>query len=376
MHICFITSEFPKTGFPHGGVGTFVATLGEALVEKGIQVSVIGLNYVPKEETETVNGIQVYRVVSKKRKGLQWYYNTKAIAYKIKEVHKEQPMDVIETAELGLAFLPKIKNIKYIIRLHGGHHFLTEEGKLNKWKAFQEKVSFKRADAFVAVSNYVKNETNKSLSYNNKNIAVVPNPISTEKFKPLNLPLKEYSITFVGTVYPKKGVEHLMEALEIILKKYPKAHLNIYGREWCFPNKSSYTNLLKSKFDKQLLDSVTFHGTVEHSKLPKIYQEAHVCVFPSLVESQGIVVIEAMAMEKTVVFSNIPIGFETITPFETGLLVNPIDANDIAEKITWVFENRIESKQIGINARKHTVKIYDIEVIVAQNINFYNKIIS
>ena len=53
MHICFITSEFPKPGFPHGGVGTFVATLGEALVEKGIQVSVIGLNYVPKEETET-----------------------------------------------------------------------------------------------------------------------------------------------------------------------------------------------------------------------------------------------------------------------------------------------------------------------------------
>ena len=88
MHICFITSEFPKTGFPHGGVGTFVATLGKALVEKGIQVSVIGLNYIDKEDTEIVDGIHVYRVTSKKIKGLQWYFNTQAVARKITAVNK------------------------------------------------------------------------------------------------------------------------------------------------------------------------------------------------------------------------------------------------------------------------------------------------
>ena len=39
MHICYITSEFPKQGFPHGGAGTFIATIAKALVEKGISVS-------------------------------------------------------------------------------------------------------------------------------------------------------------------------------------------------------------------------------------------------------------------------------------------------------------------------------------------------
>jgi hypothetical protein len=46
MHICFLTNEYPKAGFPHGGLGSFVKTMAEALVGKGIQVTVVGLNYV------------------------------------------------------------------------------------------------------------------------------------------------------------------------------------------------------------------------------------------------------------------------------------------------------------------------------------------
>src|SRR5690554_4128595 len=188
LHICFITSEFPKQDFPHGGVGTFVATLGKALVEKGIKVSVIGLNYINKEETEHINGITVYRVIAKKQKGLQWYFNSKAIADKVKEVHKQNAIDIIETAELGLAFLSKIKGIKYIIRLHGGHHFFAEgENRgINPWKGFQEKRSFSKADGFIGVSNYVKKHTGKYLKYYGKTIEVIANPISFEKFQPIN----------------------------------------------------------------------------------------------------------------------------------------------------------------------------------------------
>jgi glycosyltransferase involved in cell wall biosynthesis len=374
MHICFITSEFPKTGFPHGGVGIFVATLGKALVEKGIQVSVIGLNYTDEEITENINDIDVYRLPRKKFEGLTWLYNSNAIAKKIKEVHQKVPINFVETAELGLAFLSKIKEIKYVIRLHGGHHFLTEKGKRHNWKVLQEKLSFKKADAFVAVSNYVKEGTNEFLSYHNKPIEVIPNPVETKIFQPAISQFEKYNIVFVGTVYPKKGLENLIEAFKHVVKKYPKAHLNIYGREWFFPNKTSYTNLLKSKCNNDLLESITFHGAVNHNKLPQIYQAAHVCVFPSFVESQGIVVIEAMATEKVVAFSNIPIGCETIVPFETGLLVDPLDAKDIAEKILWVFEHDKESKQIGINARKYVMKTYDIDVILNKNIQFYTKI--
>lgn len=374
MHICFITSEFPKQDFPHGGVGTFVATLAKALVKQGIKVSVIGLNYINKEETENIEGIKVYRVVAKKQKGLQWYFNSRAIANKIKEVHGQNPIDVIETAELGLAFLPKIKKIKYIIRLHGGHHFFAEgENRgINPWKGFQEKRSFSKADGFIGVSEYVKNHTANYLSYHNKPVEIINLPISFEKFNPIqNIQSEKHSIVFVGTVCEKKGVRQLIQSFQIIKQSYSEANLYIYGRDWKFPDGKSYISFLKENFNATELENVFFKGTVPHDDLPEIYEKAHVCVFPSHIETQGLVAPEAMAMEKIVVFSETGPGPETIIPFETGLLCNPHDPKDIAEKIKWVFNHPEEAVKIAKQAREHALQKFDISIILKQNIDFY-----
>ena len=70
MHICFITNEYPKKGFPHGGVGTFVQTFSKSLVEKGYKVSVVGMNYTAFDETENDGGIVIHRLKPSKFKGL------------------------------------------------------------------------------------------------------------------------------------------------------------------------------------------------------------------------------------------------------------------------------------------------------------------
>ena len=62
MHICFLTNEYPKAGFPHGGVGSFVKTIAEALVKNGEQVTIVGLNYSALNEIEEQNGITIVRL--------------------------------------------------------------------------------------------------------------------------------------------------------------------------------------------------------------------------------------------------------------------------------------------------------------------------
>ncbi|TCN56407.1 glycosyltransferase family 1 protein [Flavobacterium circumlabens] len=377
MHICFLTNEYPKEGFPHGGIGSFVKTLAVALVKKGIRVSVIGINYTLNDETETVDGVRIYRLKPSNVKMISWYFNFKAINKKIKEIHKDYPITIVEASELGLAFIKKIKNIKYIIRLHGGHHFFaeSENRKVNKWKGFQEKRSFKNSDAFIAVSQYVKSHTEKYLSYNDKPVSYIYNPINTALFQPIIKEIPASKIVFVGTVCEKKGIRQLIQAFPLVKKEYPDATLEIYGRDWFFPDGSSYTQLLKEKELPRLAEiasHIHFHGPVPYTEIPNVYAGASICVFPSHMETQGLVAPEAMAMEKAVVFTQLGPGPETIENYKTGLLCDPHSPADIAEKIIWIFANREKAIEMGKTARQVVLEKYGLEHIVFQNIDFYN----
>lgn len=379
MHICFITNEYPKTGFPHGGLGTFVQTFAQLLISSGHQVSVIGLNYEPSNEEIVEDGISIYRIKPSKFKGLTWLLNAQKVNRKIREIHKKNQIQILETPELGLAFLTKIKEIKYIIRLHGGHHFFAEAENrgINRWKGFQEKKSFSKADAFIAVSNYVKTHTEKYLNYANKKTSIISNPIALEKFYVSDSNKQiPFSIVFAGTVCEKKGIRQLIQALPIVLEQFPQATLDVYGRDWLFPDGSSYLQFLKKQIPENCISKIVFHGAIAHDLLPEAYEKAQVCVFPSHMETQGLVAPEAMAMEKVVIFTQFGPGPETIQNQKTGLLCNPLDPNDIASQILWVFENQEQSKIIAKEARKFVLHKFNTDLIVSQNLDFYHQILS
>lgn len=380
MHICFITHEYPKVGFPHGGIGSFVKTIATALIQNNIQVSVVGINYTALNENEIIDGVTIYRLKKSTVKGLAWYFNSRAINEKIEEIHTQNPISIIEAPELGFAFIKKIKDIKYIIRLHGGHHFFAEaeNRKINVWKGFQEKQSFKKADGFIAVSNYVKMHTEKYLSYNDKPIAYINNPIDTALFRPIQGQEVARRIVFAGTVCEKKGVRQLIQAFPLVKKQFPQATLEIYGRDWFYPNGNSYMEMLKEKELPQLgelAQDIHFHGSIDYDKIPLLYAQAEVCVFPSHVETQGLVAPEAMAMEKAVVFSMLGPGPETIEDGKTGLLCDPHNPIDIADKISWFFLNQEKKEAIEKNARAFVLKKYGLETIVQQNIHFYESVV-
>lgn len=376
MHICFLTNEFPKEGFPHGGIGSFVKTLAIALVRKNVKVSVIGINYTSNNETEVIEGVNIYRLKRSTVKGFSWYFNSKAINKKIEEINYKDRIDIVEASELGLAFIQKITSIKYIIRLHGGHHFFSESENrgINKWKGFQEKKSFKKSDGFIAVSKFVKEHTEKYLSYNNKPIVYISNLIDTNFFKPVVGNEIENRIVFAGTVCEKKGVRQLIQAFPLVKKEFPNATLEIYGRDWFFPDGSSYMQMLKEKELPQLKErakDVHFHGSVSFVNIPLVYSEAEVCVFPSHMETQGLVAPEAMAMEKAVVFTKFGPGPEAVEEYKTGLLCNPYNPEDIANKIVWFLSHKNEARLIRKKAREFVVSKYNLENIVSYNIDFY-----
>jgi glycosyltransferase involved in cell wall biosynthesis len=376
MHICFITSEFPKPGYPHGGVGTLIATLSKAMVLKGVKVSVVGKNNLGKYEEENVSGVQVYRLKAKKIKGLEWFFNTQVIAKKINEIHKQTPINVIETTELGLAFLPKIKDVSYVIRMNGGHHYFAKvEDRSTQWRhVFQEKRSFAKADAILAVSEFVKEETRELVGLGDVPIKVIYNPIDVSKFYDAsNTSVVPYSIFFAGSLVEKKGIRQLVQALEYLVDDYPQVHLYIAGRDAFIPGTNKpYRPILERAISAKIKSNITFLGVVPNNEIPKQIAMAQVCCYPSHMEAMPLAWLEVLAMGKIFVGSTTGPGHEAVSHDKTGLLCDPYNPSDIAEKIRWVFKHPDDATKLGKEARIDMLKRFDIDLIVDQNIEFYN----
>ena len=138
MHICFISSEYPI--WKSGGVGSFLQTFSRAMVQKGHHISIVGIGDNNEEVQLDDEGVNIYRLPISKLPIGKFISNTRNINAKIKRLNQNNKIDIVESAEMGLAFSSKISSIGYCIRLHGGHHFFSESEnrKIHWWQGFKE----------------------------------------------------------------------------------------------------------------------------------------------------------------------------------------------------------------------------------------------
>ena len=380
MHICFLSHEYPKPGLNPGGVGVFLYTFSHSLVSAGHSVTILGANDSKEDEDQTNGNLRIIRFGTPLLPGINWMFIAKKLNTYLKEINKSKKIDIVEGSELALAFLTKIPSITYVIRLHGGHHFFSdsENRPVNFWKGFQEKRSFKKADAFIAVSDYVRIHTAKYLSFHQKPLATIRYMIDQNRFSyHAKYPeAKPYSLTFAGTICEKKGVGNLVAAMPQVISHFPEASLDIYGKEWFFPNGESYTDLIKNKIDRMGLgDKIKIHPPVSHDQIPTIYSKASVCIFPSFMETQGLVAPEAMLMGKVVIFTDKGPGPETITHGENGFLCNPLEVSSIEDTILTAFRAREKFTEIGKEAYLKASQMFNVSNVLERNLSFYNSVI-
>lgn len=376
MHLCYLTNEYPKPGQPHGGIGSFLKVICPALAKEGHKVTVINGTDGERELVEREGVTIIYTPFSYKR-GLAWYHNYSAVDREIETLHQNNPIDIVEGSELSFAFITKRNDIAYIIRLHGGHHFFAEgeNRKINLWKGYQEKRSFKKADGFIGVSNYVVQHTSKLLSLNNKPVQVIMYPINLGMFEEQDFSkIEPYSLVFAGTLIEKKGIRQLCLAMETVVKAFPQAVLHVYGRDWKDAKGKSYLSYLKSQLSPAILNHVLFHGPVDQKDLPEIYAKANCCIFPSHIETLGLVAPEAMAMKRAVIYTSIGPGPEVVEHGKSGWLCDPHSPMSISQQIIDVFSDPSEMQKRAIAGQIKVNQQFNIKNILPQNLEFYRKV--
>jgi len=372
MHICYVSPEYPI--WSSGGIGSFIQSMGKQMVKRGVDVSFIAIGEIDEEQFYDDEGIKIWRIPCSRWPFANFYPNSILLNKKLMELHAQNPIDIIESSEQGLAFLKANSPFKKIIRMHGGHHYLSLmlNRKISRWKAIKEKLSFRNADKIVAVSASVAKKTSEYLQLK-KEVKVILNPVDTNMFYAADLnKMIKGKILFIGTVYDKKGIKELVQAMMVILKRFPDTHLDIVGRDGKVPETGeSYTKYLKRLIPSELKFKIHFKGEVDRCEIPQIIEQAEICVFPSYIEALPIAWLEALSMGKPFIGGDMLVGREVIREYETGLLVNTVDVSDIVKKIEFFLENPQEALRIGENARQDVVERFNIEKLVDENISYY-----
>jgi glycosyltransferase involved in cell wall biosynthesis len=86
--------------------------------------------------------------------------------------------------------------------------------------------------------------------------------------------------------------------------------------------------------------------------------------------------LEAMAMEKPLVTSNIGWAKEVMLNGETGYTEDPEDHKAYAQKILYLLDYPKEAEKMGKAARQQVLKKFSTEVVVKQNLEFYRHVIT
>jgi glycosyltransferase involved in cell wall biosynthesis len=136
-----------------------------------------------------------------------------------------------------------------------------------------------------------------------------------------------------------------------------------------------YRLRLKKLVKKQNIEkNVEFLGFISDDEKYACYNSADIFVLPSLEESFGIVLLEAMACRKPVVASNVGGIPFVVADEKTGLLFESNDPEDLAEKIITLLRNRELQENMG-RAGRERAKEFGWDKIAKTTVRLYQEII-
>ncbi len=262
--------------------------------------------------------------------------------------------------------------IYLIHKLRGKEYFITYhndvilKGFMGFFLKFYNKIMMKlimRNASKICVTSldYAKHSEVGKIIKNNEKIVEIPNGVNLSRFK-LNISANalknkydlenENVILFVGALdkaHYFKGVEYLLKSLKLVLAK------NVINPVLIVVGDGELKEYyIKLSQELKIESNVRFVGKVNERELIEYYKLSDLVILPSITrgEAFGLVLIEAMALSKPVIASNLP-GVRTVVDNDiNGFLVEPQNVDELSSKIQYMFQRGELMKKMGINGRK------------------------
>lgn len=186
------------------------------------------------------------------------------------------------------------------------------------------------------------------------------------------LPDDAIVVGFVGRFSPGKGIEDLLHAAGILRDRYPSVRYLIAG-ESSHGEEAYGSSIHDLAQHLDLMDIVRFTG--HRSDVPAVMASFDVLAFPSHAEAFGVVLIEAMAMQKPVVSTNCDGVLDIVVDGVTGISVPPKDPQAFARGLEQLIRDPGLRQRMGSAGRTRVLEHFDRNVQLGKLEGIYRDLI-
>lgn len=354
MNILFLTSHLNT-----GGIAHYVLSLSKGLKNKGHNVFVAssGGELLPKF---IEYGIGYINIPIKTKCEISW--NIGFSFLKILPFITENKIDIVHantrvTQMLGF-LIERFIHRPFISTCHG---FFKKRFSRAVFPCWGKKV--------VAISAQVEEHLIKDFKVDKKNIALIYSGIDLKKFpEPAQkITLKEPPVIgIIARLSEEKGHIYLVDAMKMVLDKFPSAQLLIIGEGRM---KQKLVSLVRTLgIEKNVFFISQIQNTSEGLSNMDIF------VMPSLKEGLGLALMEAMASGLPVIGSAVG-GIKTLIKNNyNGIMVEPADSQALAKAIIDLLQDSIKRQYLSVNARSYIKENFSYEKMIAQTEAVYSEI--
>jgi glycosyltransferase involved in cell wall biosynthesis len=356
-----------------GGAQSQVAMLAPMLQSLNVETFILTRRYAGLAAFEIINGIPVYRLP------IPGIKPTASIGFTLaalRELHRLKP-DVIHAHEFfspaTTAFIAKqVLGVPVAVTAHRSGELGDVERLKHKILGKQRLASLiKHADAFVAISHVINQELS-AIGVPAFRRVLIPNAVDTIRFVQCcpDMKITQRALLglepgptaiYTGRFAPEKRLDMLVEIWQAVRDQIPGAQLLLVGQ-----------GDDETKLRAIAGAGVVFVGTPQ-DVVPYL-RAADLFVLPSFAEGLSVALLEAMAVELSVVATAIEGNLEVIQHGETGWLVPPNNAERLRNAVIQLFNNPTSRAMLGKQARAQVIKKFELSVAAKKLRTLYERL--
>ena len=243
------------------------------------------------------------------------------------------------------------------------------------------KYLYNRVDAIFAISNYIRQSVINTCPVSEDRVCLLPNAIKLDQYNhtlydrneiraELNIKSDTMVIGMIARMTPGKGHEEFIHAARLIRNVYPLpvCFMIIGGASH---GEDRYAESITQLADRLFQENeILFTGF--RKDIPRLLMAMDILAFPSHEESFGLVLLEAMAMNLPVVASSGGGVSDIVVNKETGILVKPRDADDLATGLLQLMLNSQKRARFAASGRMRVEQYFSDQKFTNDLLAFYS----